>query len=137
MRKNTILLFCFAAVVVASVGICDGASPYVKWKNGPSRQGSFFPIAVWLQSPRNAQRYKDAGFNTYVGLWKGPTEEQLAELKRAGMKVICGQNEVGLKHVDDPIIVGWMHGDEPDNAQSLGGEQWVKRILGGCSRERW
>jgi len=121
MRKNTILLFCFAAVVVASVGICNGASPYVKWKNGPSRQGSFFPIAVWLQSPSKAKRYKDAGFNTYMGLWKGPTEEQLAELKRAGMRVICGQNEVGLKHVDDPIIVGWMHGDEPDNAQSLGG----------------
>ena len=25
-----------------------------------------------------------------------------------------------LKHLDDPTIVGWMHGDEPDNAQSLG-----------------
>jgi hypothetical protein len=41
-------------------------------------------------------------------------------LKKAGMKVICHQNEVGLKHVGDPTIVGWMHGDEPDNAQSLG-----------------
>ena len=25
-----------------------------------------------------------------------------------------------LKHNDDPTIVAWMHGDEPDNAQSLG-----------------
>jgi hypothetical protein len=41
-------------------------------------------------------------------------------LKNAGMTVICHQNEVGLKHIDDPTIIGWMHGDEPDNAQSLG-----------------
>ena len=79
-----------------------------------------FPIAVWLQSPRNALRYKAAGFNTYVGLWKGPTEMQLAQLKSTGMKVICAQNEVGLKHLDDETIIAWMHGDEPDNAQSLG-----------------
>ena len=97
-----------------------GANPYVKWTNGPSRDSGFFPIAVWLQNPRKANQYKDAGFNTYVGLWRGPTEKQLAELKNAGMKVICHQNEAGLKHVDDPVIVGWMHGDEPDNAQSLG-----------------
>ena len=35
------------------------------------------------------------------------------------MPVICDQNDVGLAHRDDPTIVGWMHGDEPDNAQSL------------------
>jgi len=91
----------------------------VKWTNGPSRDAGFFPIAVWLQNPRKAKQYKGAGFNTYVGLWKGPTEKQLAELKKAGMKVICHQNEVGLRHVDDPTIIGWMHGDEPDNAQPL------------------
>jgi len=95
-------------------------SPYVKWENGPSHNVDFFPIAVWLQNPGKAKTYKQAGFNTYIGLWKGPTEQQLAELKKAGMKVICHQNEVGLKHVDDPAIIGWMHGDEPDNAQSLG-----------------
>ena len=96
------------------------ASPYVKWENGPSQNTGFFPIAVWLQNPNKAKKYEAAGFNTYVGLWKGPTEKQLAALKKAGMKVICHQNEVGLKHVDDPTIIGWMHGDEPDNAQSLG-----------------
>lgn len=36
------------------------------------------------------------------------------------MKVICEQNEVSLRHLQDSIIIGWMHGDEPDNAQSLG-----------------
>ncbi len=95
----------------------DFISPYAKWKMGPPKRQDYFPLAVWLQSPRNAAKYKDLGINLYVGLWKGPTEEQLAELKRAGMQVICAQNEVGLRHRNDPIIVGWMHGDEPDNAQ--------------------
>jgi hypothetical protein len=36
------------------------------------------------------------------------------------MRTICGQNRAGLAHIDDPIIIGWMHGDEPDNAQSRG-----------------
>lgn len=96
------------------------ANPYAAWEHGPSRDAAFFPIGVWLQNPQKAQRYRDAGFNLYVGLWRGPTEEQLAELKKAGMKLICHQNEFGLKHLDDPTFIGWMHGDEPDNAQSLG-----------------
>jgi hypothetical protein len=36
------------------------------------------------------------------------------------MKVICQQNAVGLRQREDPTVIGWMHGDEPDNAQSLG-----------------
>jgi hypothetical protein len=94
--------------------------PYVKWAHRFPQESGFFPIAVWLQSPAKARRYREAGFNAYVGLWRGPTEEQLAALKEADMKVICHQNAVGLKHRDDPIIIGWMHGDEPDNAQPLG-----------------
>jgi hypothetical protein len=35
---------------------------------------NFFPLAVWLQSPNNAAKYKAAGINTYVGLWRGPTD---------------------------------------------------------------
>ena len=35
------------------------------------------------------------------------------------MPVICQQNAVGLAHRGDPTIIGWMHGDEPDNAQPL------------------
>ena len=95
---------------------------YAGWANGPSADASYFPIGVWLQDPANAARYKEAGINLFVGLWKGPTEEQLATLTAAGMRVICGQNEVGLAHLDDPIIAAWMHGDEPDNAQPLPGE---------------
>lgn len=95
-------------------------SPYSLWKNGPDAEASFFPIAVWLQDPALAGQYKKAGINTYVGLWKGPTEEQLAVLRKFGMKVICEQNQTGLRHLNDSLIIGWMHGDEPDNAQPLG-----------------
>jgi len=96
-----------------------GATPYAQWANGPGADPHFFPIAVWLQSPSNAARYKAAGINLYIGLWGGPTEEQLTQLRAAGMPVICAQNEVGLKHINDKLIVAWMHGDEPDNAQSM------------------
>lgn len=84
---------------------------------------NFFPLAVWLQNPSNAPRYKAAGINTYVGLWRGPTDEQLATLKSHGMYVICSQNTAGLAHKDDPTIIAWMHGDEPDNAQRIRGEK--------------
>ena len=33
------------------------------------------------------------------------------------MKLICKQNAFGLEHKSDPMVFGWMHGDEPDNAQ--------------------
>ena len=90
----------------------------VTWTNSPWSNPNFFPLAVWLQEPTNAMRYRAAGFNIYVGLWQGPTEEQLAALKRAGMWVICEQNFVGLRHRRDSTIIGWMHDDEPDNARS-------------------
>lgn len=95
-------------------------SARASWSVGPWSDPGFFPLAVWLQNPRNAERYRQAGINTFVGLWRGPTEEQLAQLKDAGLHVICSQNEVGRNHLDDPTIIGWMHGDEPDNAQSRG-----------------
>ena len=90
---------------------------YKQWSHGPSADPSYFPIAVWLQEPRLAPKYKAAGFNVYVGLWRGPTEQQLGELKQNGMQLFCEMNDVGRAHMDDPTIVGWMHGDEPDNAQ--------------------
>jgi hypothetical protein len=84
---------------------------------------NFFPIAVWLQNPAKAAEYRAAGINLYVGLWRGPTEEQLATLKANGIRVICSQNSVGLQHKDDPTIIAWMHGDEPDNAQAIPGKK--------------
>src|SRR5262245_20929161 len=48
---------------------------YAAWRNGPGRLADDFPLAVWLQAPRNAGRYQALGINLYVGLWRGPTEE--------------------------------------------------------------
>ena len=122
MRKTRALFI--AAMVASLAALVESAgaegSAYARWRNGPSADPKFFPIAVWLQVPRKAPDYKAIGINTYVGLWKGPTEEQLAELTRHGMKVVCSQNDVGLKHRNDPTIIGWMHMDEPDNAQPIG-----------------
>lgn len=84
------------------------------------RDENFFPLSVWVQSPRNAERFKAAGINTYVGLWHGPTEEQFNQLKAAGLKIVCHQNEFALARKEDPTIIAWMQDDEPDNAQSLG-----------------
>lgn len=89
------------------------------WIHGPPTDDAWFPIGVWLQDPKNATRYREAGVNLFIGLWNGPTAEQLDRLREAGMKVVCAQNPLALSRPDDPTIVGWMHGDEPDNAQSL------------------
>ena len=97
-------------------------------ENYPS-DPAFFPLAVWVQSPRNAGRYKAIGINTYVALWRGPTDEQLDALERAGMRVICHQNEAGLRNKHRRSIIAWMHGDEPDNAQPRRGGGYDPPIL--------
>ncbi|MCX7872085.1 MAG: hypothetical protein N2487_02230 [Verrucomicrobiae bacterium] len=99
--------------------VSPAQNPYGQFKYGPPKDENFFPICVWLQNPNHAEEYKRIGFNIYVGLWRGPTEEQLIALKKTGMYLICKQNEIGLKHIDDSTIIGWMHDDEPDNAQRL------------------
>lgn len=118
----------FLVLLVAASGYVAGrapkgalalAAPVVP--HTETRDASFFPIGVWVQAPANAARYRAAGINTYVGLWQGPTDEQLDALKAAGMKVVCAQNEVGLHRKDDPMLLAWMHNDEPDNAQSKRG----------------
>jgi hypothetical protein len=106
------------AIAAGAAGAADAADP--PGTKPFLADPDVFPIAVWLQNPSRAADYKAIGINLYVGLWRGPTEDQLAELKKHGMRLICSQNELGRKHLDDSTIVGWIHGDEPDNARSLG-----------------
>jgi hypothetical protein len=106
MRK-----ICFILFSLLSVGIVVSAQ-------NPKKNPNYFPIGVWLQSPENAQAYKNAGININVGVWKGLNQENLDMYKKAGMKIICDQNEFGLKNIKDTTIYAWMHGDEPDNAQA-------------------
>jgi hypothetical protein len=88
--------------------------------NGFPVDAHFFPIGVWMQSPTRAASYKAIGINTFVGLWEGPTEQQLAALARENMYVVAEQNDVGLKSVNRHVIKAWMQQDEPDNAQPIG-----------------
>jgi hypothetical protein len=129
-HRILLLSLLFVAPFDSRAAEAAGSSPYARWKHGPPADENYFPIAVWLQSPRNAERFKAAGINLYVGLWRGPNAEQLAALAKAGMPVICAQNSYGLTQKDNPIIVGWMHNDEPDNAQAQGeGRGWGPPIL--------
>ena len=113
------------AVVVLGVGAerAAGAGPATLpafTAKGLPASPDFFPVAVWLQAPRNAAKFKAAGINLYVALYRGPTEAQLDELEKVGMPVVCEPTEVGLRNKHRKVILGWMHGDEPDNAQSRG-----------------
>lgn len=99
-------------------------NPYARWENGPSTDPNYFPIGVWLQSPHLAPKYKEAGINVFIGLSTGPTQHQLDILRENGIRVIVKQNIQGLKYIDDPVIMGWMQMDEPDNAQKQEDGSW-------------
>jgi hypothetical protein len=122
MRSRALLLSLLLGILgVVAVGAVSAESAgHASPRPGLLADPNVFPIGVWLQNPRHAARYRTAGFNLYIGLWKGPTATQLQQLQAARMAVICSQNALGLAHRDDPTIVGWMQQDEPDNAQSLG-----------------
>src|SRR6266404_7273348 len=70
------------AGILPSLPCAAGLPLQTQWTNGLRTDPGFFPIGVWLQSPRNAAKYKAAGINLYVALWRGPTEAQLAELRK-------------------------------------------------------
>jgi hypothetical protein len=81
-----------------------------------------------VQQPRNAEKYKAIGINLYVGLSGRLDEQRVGELEKAGMPLVVHYREA---FKDRKIIVGWMHGDEPDNAQALpkGQKGWGPPIL--------
>lgn len=111
-------------------GICGLVSSLVHGAPVVSRLAGneLFPIGVWLQKPEHAGRYRNIGINLYVGLWKGPTADQLDKLKSFEMPVICEQNEIALKPVYRDTVVGWQQMDEPDNAQPLVGNFGLRRL---------
>lgn len=91
-----------------------GNTYYAKWSKGPSSDPSFFPIAVWLQSPPNAQRYRDAGINLYIGLYDGPTDAAIAALSKAMVPAVC---DFSAARINEKSLWAWLQPDEPDNAQ--------------------
>ncbi len=96
-----------------------GPDYYTDWPRGFPADASYFPIGVWMQNPMNAARFAAVGVNHYVGLWQGPTEEQLTTARDANMPVVCEQEGVWQSNLSDANINGWLQADGPDNAQEL------------------
>jgi len=108
-----------------------GTGYYRQWSLGPPSNQDYFPIGVWLQSPKNAGLFKSIGVNLFVGLWDGtvetdPSDGPILPLLRQYNMPVIGDQQSGLagpnaaEHLTDPIIQGWVQQDEPDNAQSNG-----------------
>ena len=114
-----LLLIYFFASSVAVLAVSAGSAK-TDYLNGLPNDPGFFPIGVWLQSPHRAPEYKAIGINVFVGLWEGPTEDQLAALARFNMFAVTEQNDLALHSQNRQIIKGWLHVDEPDNAQPIG-----------------
>jgi len=115
-------LYSHISIILSCLLVLACGSGFAKesYSNGFPQTPNFFPIGVWLQSPARAAQYKRIGINTYVGLWGGPTEAQLAQLAKHEMFAIVSQNELALASENRHVIKAWLHQDEPDNAQSTG-----------------
>jgi len=96
-----------------------GPDYHADWPRGYSPEPSYFPIGVWMQNPVNAARFAAVGVNHYMGLWQGPTEEQLRGARDADMPVVCEQQGVWRENLEERQIRGWLMQDGPDNAQEL------------------
>lgn len=92
----------------------------VSWAQSISTEANdpnFFPIAVWAQQPESASAYREKGVNIFINVYGGLDARKMDHLRKANMKVITHQNPYGLTQLDEPLIYGWINGDEPDNAQ--------------------
>ncbi|NLF31645.1 MAG: hypothetical protein GX591_12250 [Planctomycetes bacterium] len=114
-----VVLIALAAVVSGcgpQVADSPAKNPWSQWERMPQGQ-DFFPIGVWAQDPRHAAQYRAMGVDYYLALFGGPTPEQMAALREAGMATVCDFNDYARENLlDDPLVWGWMHGDEPDLA---------------------
>jgi hypothetical protein len=129
MNRLIVAALLLAVAGAAVAGDAPKAGPYARWANGPWKDANYFPIAVWLQAPENAQKFKDIGINLYIGIYKDPTYEGMAAYEKAGMPVICAQTEGALKYAKEKpngVIVGWSGAGTPDCAQPA--EKYWKTI---------
>jgi hypothetical protein len=114
-----------------------GPTYYDAWTRGYPADSSYFPIGVWMQNPVNAERFSAVGVNHYVGLWEGPTDEQLTNARAAEMPVVCEQAGVWETNLENSDIQGWMQGDAPDNAQELPDGSYGPCIEPSATRARY
>ncbi len=123
------LLFCLC--VACAGDSAPAKSPYAAWSRGPSADPGFFPIGVCTQDPARAKEYRELGINIYLSIWDGPSDGQMKQLHEAGMLAMCEPDDWDGKawaRRDDAALVGWIHSDEPDNAQTENGGGYGKAI---------
>ena len=77
---------------------------------------AFFPIMAWLQDAQNFKALTDCGMNTTAGYWQGSSGTNdvtnfLPLVQQAGLYGVMPY-QAGLK--DQPALLGYIHGDEPD-----------------------
>lgn len=113
------MLFIISLTLVCGLVSCSSKSLTLCSKNLSTINADpdFFPIAVWLQNPDDAISYKNYGINMFVGIWGGLDQSKLDLLKASDMKVLPELNEFCRHNLNEPLIYGWLQGDEPDNAQ--------------------
>ncbi len=116
-KSAALALAALVALIEVSPAVAGTSAP--AFAKGFPSDPAFFPIGVWLQNPRNAGLYKAFGVNTFVALWKGPTEVQLSQLAEHGMYAVAEPSPAAMALPNAGVIRAWMQADEPDNAQRL------------------
>lgn len=114
-----------------------GPRYYEDWPRGFPADSSYFPLGVWMQNPANAARFRAVGINHYIGLWQGPTEEQLTGMADAGMHVVCEQAGVWQAHLKNELIQGWLDAAAPDNAQENADGSYAPCIAPAVTQARY
>jgi hypothetical protein len=94
-----------------------GPAYYAQWPRGLPSDPSFVMLSVWMQNPINVTRFREVGINFFTGLWQGPTAEQMLDLAKTPIPVICDQAGVWRDHLNERTIEAWLQPDGPDNAQ--------------------
>lgn len=117
LRIRCFLLLSLFCAALPSGGAADAPPTPTPASAGVS-DGPVFPVGVWLQPPELAATYKAIGINFYMGLWQGPTPEQVARLEAAKMPFLAPLNDYARRSLSKhPLVLGWLLPDEPDNAQ--------------------
>jgi hypothetical protein len=103
-----------APASVATTGPAEPVAalpPLTLRPDSPLRDANFFAISVWAQQAQYAKAYHDSGVNVFVSPsgWGPPASQQFKDM---GMYAVMGFN---ARFKDDPQVMAWMHGDEPDN----------------------
>ncbi|MFP4057726.1 MAG: sugar-binding protein [Candidatus Brocadiia bacterium] len=102
--------------------------PPARFEEGPLEEPDFFPIGVWLQPAGVAETYARMGVNVYVGgvdSYPRPRDRAFLDaIHKHGHYAICPYKKqyVEEKLHEHPAFLGWMFGDEPDNADRQTGQ---------------